>query len=315
MNADLAKMMSKIQGLIAKAGDAGATEAEAALFREKAEELLRKYRLTEEELIAVDPTIAEPVKHELFLYDPTQTRLGQYYSWLVGMIARHHGVRAVITYPGARERRVALVGYEGDVRATEWVYSTAVLVFMARVDPSVDPALSDEDNCYNLRSAGMLRRAVAERVFGENTPAARSRVQRLYLSACAKRGEAPRVTGTTNAKDYQEAYAEGFVAELDSRLRRASDAADSSGGALVLHGRSDRVDEALYRFFPELRPSTDPEPVDTTPKKVRKPTKADLRRATRRYYGNAAVLGREAGRDAAGDVELDRVAATARLTS
>jgi hypothetical protein len=312
VNTDLLAMMTRIQALINKADDAAATPEEAATYRAKAEELLRKYRLQEEDLIAQDPASAEPVCHSFLLYSYS-SRVGAGYRDLISLIAWHNGC-SMITSNYDEGVWANLVGYEGDLRATELMYTNAVLVFQERIDPRVDPSMSDEDNCYRLRSAGMLRREVAEAVFGENTTALRSRVQRLYVAACAKRNEAPAVEGTVNAKDYRRAYADGFNNTLRRALWVARDAADSVGGAIVLHGRAERVQEAVYSFFPRLRPSTEPVVVeDVKSIKEYKPTKRDEQRAYRRFYSRTARAGNAAGRSAAADVQLDRAPRARRI--
>ena len=311
MNTDLLATMAKIQKLINKADNTD-NPHEATLFRTHAEELLRKYRLQEEDLIAQDATAAEPIMHS-FLMHSYSSRVGQGYRDLASMIAFHTGCISVASYKGDGVW-MNFVGYEGDVRAAEIMYASAVLVFQARIDPKVNPSLSDEENCYVLRSAGLLRREVAIMVFGDNTPALRSKVQRHYVAACKARNEQPQVEGGVNAKDYRVAYADGFNNGLRRALWEARDAADSTGGALVLHGRAERVQEAVYRFFPNLRPSDEPA-VPEKDVKPYKPTKKDQERVYRRYNSPAARAGNRAGRAAATEVELDRAPRARRIDS
>lgn len=310
MNTDLLNTMSKIQKLINKADNEGCTPEEATMFRAKAEELLRKYRLQEEDLIALNPGDYAPILHS-FLMHSYGSKVGQGYRDLAYTIAFHTQCSAVTSWKGDGVW-MNFVGYESDVRVAEMMYASAVLVFQARIDPKLNPALSDQENCYVLRSAGMLRREVAQLVFGDNTPALRSKVQRLYVAACKERGEQPQVEGGINAKDYRTAYADGFVNGLRRALWEARDAADSGAAAPVLHGRAERVQEAVYQYFPNLRPSDAPA-VPEKEVKFRGPTKKDMERSYRRHNSPAARAGQRAGRDAATEVEIDRAPRAKRI--
>lgn len=311
MNTDLLNTMSKIQKLINKADNEGCTPEEATMFRAKAEELLRKYRLQEEDLIALNPGDYAPIMHS-FLMHSYSSKVGHGYRDLASTIAFHAQCVAVTSW-NRDGVWMNFVGYESDVRVAEMMYASAVIVFQKRIDPKVDPSLSDEDNCYALRSAGLLRREVAQLVFGDNTPALRSKVQRLYVAACAKRDERPQVEGGVNAKDYRAAYADGFVNGLRRALWEARDAADSGAAAPVLHGRAERVQEAVYGFFPNLRPSDEPAVPEKDPKPYKGPTRKEQDRIYRRNYSPTARAGQRAGRSAAAEVEIDRAPRAKRI--
>ena len=322
---DMTKTMNRILGLIAKADHPGTGAEEAATFRAHAEELMRRYRLDEENLIASDPTAITPVMHSIFLC-PFSSRMVNRYRNMFWVIAEHTGVEVVTRRSRSGEEPgywADAFGYDADLRMTELLWSSARLVFGSHLEPQVDPLLSDRVNAYNLRQAGMLRKDIAVRMWGENTPANRSRAQRLYVAECAARGEQPALTGLgTDADTYRDAYANGFVESLDGRLRAARDAADSAGGALVFAGRHDRVMELVWTMHPYLRPAP-PRPADEvavvveTPnvpavkerkQRVRRWTKADEAR-WQRMNGAAAEAGQRAGGAAAARVQVDRTTA------
>jgi hypothetical protein len=318
MNEKLASMMSKIQALLAKADSTEFPDEAAALYA-KAEELMRKYRITEEQLIAEDQFAAVPVMHSMLGYD-TNSDFYNEYRMTMYWIADHCGVEYVIRYNREGEQHgfwFDLFGYEGDLRMAEWLWSSARLVFGSHLEPQVDPRLSDQVNAYNLRQAGVLRKDIARKLWEENTPALRSKAQRLYLAECAARGERPLVSGLgTDADMYRQSYAQGFVSRLSDRLRASRDATDSVGGALVLHGRAERVKEAKYQAYPRLRPMPASEiaklqedRANLSAPKVdgrRKPwTQAD-ERAYQRRNNDSARAGRSAGGAAAAKVEIDR---------
>lgn len=336
---DLNKIMARVQALLAKA-DSTTHSPEAAALRGKAEELMRQYRIAEEHLIATDQAAIEPEVHRLWMgpyTDPTRgsardSRPTSYYvQWyqLLRAAAEHAGC-LLNTESGRNEETREwglfgiLVGYPGDLRLAELVFTNARMVFGERVEPKVDPKLSVEENIYRLRSAGITRRKVAQMVLGEDTHAAHAKVGMIYKEECLKRGEIPVLDGRgVSASAYRDAFANAFVEEFVSRLREARNAADSTGGALVLHGRKERVQERFWQEFPELRPraktevaETEPEPATPTRQRQRKPwwETAAGRAKIRRLYSGAGALGIAAGTQAAKEVQIDRVQPAKRIS-
>lgn len=253
--------------LIAMAEDEGLTEEARKSYRLKAEQLMREYRISEEEAIARDESVAEPIELKIDLVErgAFDNPLSQRYADLWYSICRHAGVRTKVAYDYTDEDQsgkvvATAVGYEGDLKLAEFLWTAARLVFLTRIDASVNPELSDQENCYFLRNSGMKRNDIANQLWGSayNDGHAHGKVQRLYLAECAKRGEKPLVAGRgIQVSVYREAYASGFVREFGWRLQEARDAADSEGGALVMHGRVERVNEAFYERFPQFRPMSE----------------------------------------------------------
>lgn len=332
---DLNGIMGKVQGLLAKA-DASDFPEEATTYRAKAEALMRKYRLEEENLIATDQVEIAPEVHALWLgplKDDTRGSVkkagSSYYAeWyqLAYSAALHAGVKCSYRWkvnPETREYGIwaVMVGYSGDLRLAELVYTNARLVFGDRLEPKVDPTQSDQVNAYRLRSAGITRDRVAAMIWGETSHSRAAQVGAWYKAESLARGETPALDGRgIVAAQYRDEFAKAFVGELDRRLRSARDAADSAGGAVVLHGRTERVLEAFYTEFPDLRPqpATDVAEVEKTPaKKGRAPKPywetAAYRREQERRHTDAAYAARNAGKTAAAAVSLDRVAAAKRV--
>lgn len=319
----LAGKMALVQKLLAQADDlelrgtTSGVDAEenrkaAANYRERAEDMMRKYRIEEEQLIATDASVIMPMMRDVILC-PWMSDFRNDYVMLMYYIGNHAGVEVLTKYANG-EQIAELWGYEADIRLAEMLYASARIVFARYLEPTVDHTVTDQVNAYIMRQAGMLRKDIAEALWGVNTPANRSRAQRLYVAECRARGERPVLEGMkTDAKTYRESYASGFISTVSSRLRAARDAADTHGGALVFAGRADRVKEAMYTRHPHLRPKplTDVAPAPTGKVKEWKPTQADRRRWARQA-GPAAQAGRNAGGQAALDVEIARTTEPAK---
>jgi hypothetical protein len=325
--------------LIACAEDESLPEAARASYREKAEAMMREYRIEEEQAIATESTAAVPVMDHITIMErwAYTNPLRQFYWGMWSRIANHCGVRShgkYTAWDGDDSQLVAhVVGYEGDIRYAELLFTAARLVFMTRIDARVDRSLSDQENCYYMRNSGMKRNEIARMLWGSapTDGAAHGRVQKMYMAECAKRGETPRVSGRGIQVDvYREAYAQGFVEQLGYRLQTASEAVDKASGGLVLHGRKERVDKAFYAEFPSARPMSDEEAAKyweqqaeeeancadckkTTSKtgKCRRHrptevTQAQIRRSNRKYFSPEAQAGRRSGERAAADVHIGR---------
>lgn len=262
---------AKIGKLIAMAEDETLSAEARIAYREKAELLMREYRISEEQTIAGDQFSILPGRFEVVLMESNAylNDLRDDYVSLWREIARHAGVRSVVEFRWSDKpyhnydecQLVAVVyGYEIDVHIAEFYWTAARLVFMTRIDARPQSTLTDQENCYFMRNSGMSRIDIAAALWGEETrlkAAPHARVQNLYLAECATRGEEPRVAGRgIQVKAYREAYANSFVSEFGWRLREARDAADSKGGVIDLAGRSERVDEAFYAAYPGRRPMT-----------------------------------------------------------
>lgn len=313
-------MMVKIRGLLAKADDPAATEAEAKLFRAKAEELMSKYRIEEEHLAEQGGLVTDayrPVSRQIPLC-PYASPYRDTYITLVSYIASHVGARGTwatkFDENGVLYAYIEMVGFEADLRFAEAIYQSARLVFADKMEPEVDPNLSDEDNVYRLRSAGLERPRIGE-LMGWG-PKAAQKVTTVYKRACKQRGEDPVVVGKEfSAKVFREQYAVGFTNTFWQRLAQARNAADQmySEGALVLANRKEKVDEAFYQLHPWARPSTTPAKAT---RKVRQRgwTKADEKKYQQRLSA-AGQAGASAGASAAQQVKVDGVKPSKRLDS
>lgn len=252
---------AKIQALLATAKsleDQG-NDGAAASYYAKAEELMKQYRVAEEEALAQDIAASVPIKYDIVLAPTRGGMPRHWYGSIFRRIAEHCGVRYVIDYRQPDSTMVATaVGYEGDVRYAEFLYTASYLMFSTRVDPVWEPTVPEAENIWRMRNAGIERRKIADLAWGSGAGREaknRSKVQRVYLKECAVRGEEARAAGLGHQTSvYRDAYAQSFVTTLGTRLRMAREATDSAGGGLVLHGRSDRVDEAFYGHFPYMRP-------------------------------------------------------------
>lgn len=313
--ADTEKMMGRIAALIAKAeSTAEQYPEEAAAYTAKAEELMRLYRIKESQLESADGPVM-PIYREVHVAPNGEWASQQH--WLWEAIASHAGVRydttAVTQGDGSWNFVARTVGYDVDIRLAEMLFNSARLAFLFALAPEFNPAETPAQNIYRMRSAGMDRQLIAEKVFGKRGHSQGLKVGQLYREECARRGEAATVSGRDfNAKTYREVYAREFVYRVESRLRRARFAADAVPGLMVSVSRPLAVEEAFYTRFPSRRPKPVEETTESKcegsgkPAKTKALSKATEARLERLYYGPTAVAARRTARKAADSIALGR---------
>jgi Protein of unknown function (DUF2786) len=263
----LAKKMRQIQSLFDKADHPNTPPDEADSARAMAQKLMAKYQIAEEQArqqAVAQGTDAKPIRDEFFLCDNGNKFYNEYW-WMLAAVAAHVGVRtkydwkAVDLEDGRRVYGLIahIVGFESDVRFAEMLYTNIRAHFSETLEPRLDRSLTDQQNVYRLRNAGMERNRIAALLWGAamTDGAAHGRVTKLYSAECKARGEDPKVVGrSVNAKTYRSTFAEEYVSAIRERLSRMRAMAGIESGAIVLRGRKEAVTEAYYDFFPSERP-------------------------------------------------------------
>lgn len=335
MARDYAKL---IGALLANAENEGNTEAARQAYRNKAEELMREYRVEQEDALATDPGSTLPIVKRIVLLGTYNAFRAQYFRSIFQNLADHAECEVFMHWVNGEGEVAEVAGYEGDVRYLEFLWTAAHLMFSTRIDPTWSEERTEAENIFYLRNAGIERREIADKAWGAGSglvAANRSKVQRIYLREAARRGEEARATGLGfNTRMYREAYAREFVGTLNERLWLARQAVNAARGVVTLAGRTERVREALWAAFPQLRPRPRTEASATVvyraPNadckrcsraksgycrehdwlKPRQATQADRARWDREENSASARAGRASGRHAAEGVHLTRGAET-----
>lgn len=340
MARDYAKI---IAGLLAHAENEANPEATRQAYRDKAETLMREYRIEQEEALATDPGSVLPIVKRIPVMPIYSSLKSEYYPAIFRLLADHTECESWVHWVNGEGLVAEVAGYEGDIRYLEFLWTAAQLMFSTRIDPTWDETRSEAENIFYLRNAGIERRAIADKAwgFGAGYEAKnRSKVQRIYLAEAKRRGEIALATGLGFVGEvYRTAYAREFVGTLNERLWKARQAANAAGGVVTLAGRAERVQEALWTAFPNLRPKPRTEgetftvyvdPTETCERcqkaksgycrghqhlKPREWTQADQQRWDRRINSTSARAGAASGRTAAEGVHLSRGAETPKVSS
>lgn len=288
----LDKKMRQIEALLATADHPNTPAPEAASARAMAERLMVRYRIEEEDLIKSgdlkDDVIA--VQDVKIRFAPADSEFRDVYQTLLSYSVHHTGCKGVYIgsewdEQGRLQRVCRVFGYEADIRYATMLFNNARLLFADRMEPKPDPAMSDEDNVYRMRNAGIERIRIAEYMGWGTTTSATAKVTRLYKKACAARNEDPTLTGKGNSvKNFRDLYKDQFTERYWNRLWEARFAVEAEirEGGLVLHDREGRVQEAVYVAYPRLRPDPDRKALP-----LKQPTAKQIAAAERRALRDA----------------------------
>jgi len=251
-------ILRKVQALIALADHPKTPTAEAELARTKAEALMFEYRITElgtpEQKANIVP------KWRTIFAAPISTQYYQVYRYLLGACLQH--VDAMATTTRGTEIRdgepwyiVDACGYDSDLRYAEMLFTAFSLAFASKMEPRVNPAKSDAENAYIMRSAGWEGGRIAQALWGINDKSHRSKARRLFAQWATSIGEdpAPLLGHSNRVSDFRASYEQAFQYEAASRLRRMRQS--HGDGAIELASRKEAVKEAFYGKYPNLRPA------------------------------------------------------------
>jgi hypothetical protein len=281
------KMLETVRKLLAKANDSAVGDAEAEVFRQKADELMTAYAIESWEVeMAKEGQNILPVKREFdfsWWSDTHESWLRAACWTLWGATARHCRVISVSKHWDLNQKTIPVVGMEADIDYFDMLFTSLLLQLTSKADPRPQESLSLEENLAAMREAGYGWDTVTRRLIeaghiedpnpGVAFPRERAdwkhfcrerfllseRLVRRYRAWCKETG---RPQTYTNVKTYREHFAAGFAYEIDSRLARmrreseqSYDAAHTgNSAALALRDINALVKEALWEFFPDLRP-------------------------------------------------------------
>jgi hypothetical protein len=159
---NLEKIMDRVRNLLARADHPNTPPPEADLCRERAEKYIREYRIAEEELRADGSLAASAITpgEGSWFITYSNNDYSQSYLTMMSYVAYHTGIKWVYDtewIDGQLAYVAGAIGFESDLRYAEMLYQSAHVTFADRMEPKYDSNLSDEDNVFRMRNAGIER--------------------------------------------------------------------------------------------------------------------------------------------------------------
>jgi hypothetical protein len=272
----LRRVMALVNNLLARADHPNTPPEEAKTSRERAEREMARYRL-EEAALSVEQKAIMGIKPRKATWDVTELRseFAQQYRSMANYVINHIGAHGIFTYrhdpDGLTMIIVHVYGFESDLAYGELLWASIRAAFKGQLEPDVDPSLSDEDNVYRLRNAGIERGRIGVLMGwggeGTNGP---GKVTTVFKRACKARNEDPKTLSGkgNNMRTFRRSYAESFADTMWYRMYDLRIARGQNSGELVMANRMEEIMEMFYTDYPAYRPQ--PRDPNAPQPKVRK---------------------------------------------
>jgi len=289
MNLD--SILSKVRGLVNKAEHPETPPAEAQACREAADRLMLKYAIDQATLRQSMPE-AQRMKPSIMDIDIVEVGSPYeiYFTNLVMIICEHTRTQAVffgLNYPSdlleyydkysnRPQIRAKIYGFEADLKYFEILYTTLLLHMSNGIDPKINPALSDDENSYNLRMAGYQWADIARMFYAKGHEFGWDGVangngymkftgywKRAANREAARRGEKHvHIPAKKNIREiWRKNFARSYTSTLRVRLANARNSREVTG-ELVLRADMDAIRALLEKDNPNLKTSA---AIDDTP--------------------------------------------------
>lgn len=251
-----AAKMETVRKLLNKA-ERTDNEHERRALEEQAARIMARYDI-DEELINSTRTQAER--------ETPTTTVFEYATWQWEDACRQM-LRAIADYAGVRlvtlrgdGYRASFTGFAADVSYAEMLFNAAKLQLLAKMSPSWDPRRTEDENITILYEGGWKWRAIA-REAGMDWPDG-GKLIRAYKRQCKRENREPLAVAQKDV--FVKSFTEAYVGRLQTRLweltdvRKKEQAAHQHetgvSSALVLAGRDEQIDAALWARYPTLHP-------------------------------------------------------------
>jgi len=256
---DREDILRKVQALLTKADSTG-FEAEADAFREKADDLMRRFAITSYEVDIARGQANRRESPEILNMFVCQSDSPIKFSLidLAFSCAKHARCRAVVS--GSRYNsplakvELMVVGFPTDLRYVEMLYISLWAQLSRNLEPKPSPELTFEENVIMLLNSGQTRGRVAELMELEGTPQLYSKMSRVYKKYLHEQGREVKQAGNRAAPGtYMKNFARGFATRVENRLyeiRQRQEKEDPSGTSIVLRNRGSEVDAEFAKQFP-----------------------------------------------------------------
>lgn len=258
-----AKMLRTVRGLLDKAA-ATTFEAEAATFREKADQLMTQYAIEQWELDqAKAPERERPERrdYDFGFYRSNNPFKDNLWHMMIDVSQFCRCVpvgRALIWKTGEGKYDIPIIGKPSDLDYFDLLFTSLMHQFINTLEPKWDSSINERENIYRLKNAGMKWEFIAEQtgkasklIYWQNgKKKISSYLINEYKKACAEHGTEP-VKAQPDV--WARSFALGFTSAVGARMREMR-AAQFEGGdnrmALVVRDSLQEARELASEMFP-----------------------------------------------------------------
>ena len=300
------KMLERVRALLAKAASTE-FEEEAEAFRAKADELMTKYAI---EMWMVEQAQAgktgqtKPELRDMNIdwWWKMDNDLSEALWSVFSSVCTHCRCTIAVAKASYNSKTVPVVGMPADLGYADMLFTHLFMQMVDTMDPHPRPGEPLIEALVRMKEAGLKWEEIFRRLrhagyYPENERWNPSKMDYAgkYTAYCKQHNrERVRVTPSV----YRRSFATGFTSELRIRfreMRKQQESSLGSGMEVALRDISVVVREAMYDFFPDMRPH----PANCQCDKCTRERNRRLPAYKPRTYSDAAIArGAKAGRDA-----------------
>lgn len=258
------KMLERVRALLAKAAG-GTTEEEAELLRAKADELMTKYAIELWQIEQLQAKTEERTKPEVKAMNidwwwNIDQDLGNALWDVMTSVTQHARCRIAWKHASYNTKTVPVVGLPADLAYADMLFTHLFMQMVETMDPRPRVGEGTVEAIVRMKEAGLKWEEIYYRLrkaghYPADQPwnASKMNYAGKYTRYCDQHGrERVRVTPSV----YRRSFALGFSRTLRERLRTQREEQGQDTGSMALALRDIRlvVQEAVYEFFPDMRP-------------------------------------------------------------
>lgn len=263
------KMLERVRALLAKAAStANEYPEEAELFRAKADELMTKYAIELWQVETAQAGVGARPKPEvkdvnIDWWWKLDEDLSQSLWSVLLAVCDHARCRVAWRNAAHDTKSVPVVGLPSDLGYVDMLFTHLFMQMIDTMDPHPREGDGMIEALVRMKEAGLKWEEIYKRLVAADLLEDKGRWSAgvasqmdfagKYTRYCAETGrERVRVTPSV----FRRSFAMGFSSELAKRLRHQKEeqGQDTGSMALVIRDISLVVQEALYDFFPNMRP-------------------------------------------------------------
>lgn len=265
-------ILRKVQALLAKAMSTP-FEAEADTFRQKANEMMDKYRLEQWELAQVaagkNQSSLKPVRVNVAIeWWWNETSVFRQSLWDLFTECALHCAIVVSGKAYSDSKVMPVYGLEADAAFLQMLFTDIYIQMADKIKPKYDPDRSLGENVYRAKEAGMTYGQIAKwaghpewitikgysKRYGDPQYAYNGIMIRSMKKYAAEHGL--EVHKVINLDAYVEDFCTSYAWAVKKKLKemRTGEDEDSNSMALAIIDITDLARELMWEDFPEMRP-------------------------------------------------------------
>ena len=264
------RITDRIRALLERAGHSQTPEGERLACLEKADAMMAKYRI-DAAIINFD-TVAngtrKPTHRDVEFNYLAYSDMSGFIRNIWNSVHLAFGVEWESIQSDDDIERVRIVGFEHQLDMAEMLYTQISIAFVNLLMPRWSSKKTFAENVYDIKTSGRSWRELIGMAPPEEklVPGSSGRLIRIYKEEARRRGVEFSGRHSHEPERYRVSYATSFTRRIQDRLQAMLKKSNDEGGekgAIALRSEEEQVKEYLWEMFPDRRPMSEEERVES----------------------------------------------------